>query len=152
MEQDLSAAPRPASIVTFERCYLGALVVGLVNTMLNWSTAMDAMNADPSVAQLGSGFSTTMLIGGTIISILISLTLWYFVARRGATVAKWIVVVLYTLGLLTFLWQMLHGGTAIGLTVAITVLQLVLQTIAVVMLFRPDAKAWFGETAEEPVA
>ena len=143
---------RPASIVTFERCYLGAWIIGLINTALNWNNAVEQMNANPSVAQLGSSFASIMMIGGIAIGAVITLVLWYFVAKRGSTVAKWIVTVFFAFGLLSFLYGLLLGRVAFGVTIAVTILTLVLQGIAVAMLFRPDTKAWFGETPRDPVA
>jgi len=142
---------RPRSIVIFERCYLGAWIIGLVNFALNWNVALDVMNANPSIAQLGPGFSSTMLIGGALLGAAITLILWYFVARRGARVAKWIVIVFYALGAISFLRQVTAADTVMRLGFAILLVQFVLQTIAVVMLFRRDTKIWFGENPVEPV-
>ena len=142
---------RPASIVTFERCYLGAWVVGLINSALNWNVAMAAMADNPSVAQLGPSFASTMMIGGLAIGAAITLLLWYFVARRGSVVAKWIVTVFFALGLASFLWS-LAAGRGFGLVTVIALVAMALQAIAVAMLFRPDTKPWFGETVDEPLA
>jgi hypothetical protein len=136
---------RPASIVIFERCYLGAWILGLINTALNWNTVQAQMANNPSVAQLGTGFASTMAIGGIAISAVITLTLWYFTARQGSGVARWIVTIFYGLGVLFFLYTLLMGRLAPGLPMAVTILSWILQTTAVVMLFRPDSRVWFGE-------
>ena len=148
----MTAEMRPASITIFERCYLGAWILGLINTALSWDIAQEILNANPAIAELGPGFVSTMLIGGTAIGAAITLTLWYFVARRGARVAKWIVVILYALGAVSFLRQLMGADTVMRLGFGILFVQFILQTIAVVMLFRPDTKSWFGETSIEPIA
>ncbi len=136
---------RPESIIMFERLYLGALVVGLVNAVINWSSTQAYMANDPAVAAsgLGSGFLiSTMLIGFAI-----PLLLWYFIAKRGSNIAKWVLVVLFVLGLISMLFSfgaMLAMNGTIGLVGAL--LTTVLQAAAVYMLFKPDAVAWLKST------
>ena len=142
---------RPQSIVIFERCYLGAWIVGLLNTLANWNATLATVNANPASAQLGPSFAVTMLIGGLAIGAAVTLLLWYFVARRGSAIAKWVVTVFFALGLVFFLLGLARTGLGGGLTAVIGVVQIVLQGIAVAMLFRPDTKAWFGETVTDPV-
>ena len=143
---------RPASIVTFERCYLGAWIVGLINTALNWNVTMAMMDANPAVAQMGPSFGAAVLVGGLLLGALITLLLWHFVARRGSQVAKWIVVVLFAIGLVSFLYGLVAGRTSFGLVALLGVVTLALQGVAVAMLFRPDTPAWFGETPADPIA
>ena len=84
---------RPASIVNFERLYLGALVVGLINTVITWETTLAEVKAQPGVENMGSSiFYITLAIG-----FLIPVLLWYFVARRASVVAKWILTVLFVI-------------------------------------------------------
>lgn len=134
---------RPVSIVWFERCYLGALVVGLLNTALSWNTTMAKMAENPGAEQMGSSFGATTLIAGTLIGIVISLVLWYFAARKRANVAKWIITVFFVIGLLGI------GASAVmrtfpqGIAGVLGVVGFVLNAIAVWQLFRPDAEAWF---------
>lgn len=45
---------RPRSIVLFERCYLGGLAVGLVNTGVSWNATLTRLTEDPAAAQLGA--------------------------------------------------------------------------------------------------
>lgn len=143
---------RPQSIVTFERCYLGAWLIGLVNAALNWNTMMASLDANPGVAALGPSLTTGIAIGTIVISAVITLLLWYYVARQGAVVAKWIVVVFFAIGLLSYLRGVLAGTMALGLTAVIGLVVVVLQGVAVWMLFRPDAKLWFERNAAEPTA
>ncbi len=132
---------RPESIIKFERLYLGALVVGVVNAVLSWSSTQAYMANDPALAAsgLGSGF----LISTIVIGFAIPLLLWYFIAKRGSNIAKWILVVLFGLGLismvLSFSTMMAMNGT-IGVIGAL--LTTALQAGAVYMLFQPDAAEW----------
>ena len=132
---------RPTSITTFERFYLGALVIGLINNVLNWSQATAVLN-DPSVqaAGLGTGF----LVSTMVIGLAIPLLLWYFITRRASNIAKWILVVLFGFGLIGVLMSfsaMMAMGT---LPMVLGLIALALQAYAVFMLFKPDAVAWLN--------
>ncbi len=133
---------RPASIVTFERFYLGAIVLGLVNNAVNWSQTQEIMASSPEVAAagLGTGFLvTTMLIG-----LAIPLLLWYFITRRASNIAKWILVVLFAIGLIGLLMSFTSPLMPGGLAMALGLISVALQAYAVYMLFRPDAVAWLS--------
>ena len=130
---------RPPSILWFERLYLGGVAVNLTNTLVNWSSLQEQVAATPNSELLPSWF-----MGATIaIGIGISLLLWYFVARRGSVVAKWIVTIFFALGLIGIL-RTLGADMAAPGTGIFAVAVLALQAGAVFMLFRPDTKAWFG--------
>ena len=136
---------RPQSIIWFERCYLGAMAVGLVNTATNWSRVQEQIAATPNSELLPSWFfGATLALG-----LAISLTLWYFVARRGSVVAKWIVTVFFSIALLSVLRTAASGIVPPTLNI-LAVIALVLQAVGVFMLFRSDAKPWFGDS--KPVA
>ncbi len=134
---------RPPSIVNFERCYLGALLVAAVNSALNWQRMM----AVPAVAQAQVAIGSWYVPVTTALGYLIPLILWYFAARRASVVAKWIVVVLFGLGVLGLAAGLAMGTMSAGLGGVLSVVSFVLNAVAVWLLFRPDARAWFGETA-----
>lgn len=133
---------RPNSIVKFEQFYLGALALGLVNGVLNWSNASEMLAADPNLAAMGPVFLVvTMAVG-----IGISLLLWYFAARKASVVAKWIITVLFGIGLISLLFSL---GSLPVVNMVITGIVTLMQGYAVYMLFRPDAVAWFnGESSD----
>ena len=143
---------RPQSIITFERLYLGAWLLGLLNTILNWNRMLAAAQASVGPAGLGRDAAGTIMLASTLLGCVITLLLWYFAARRGSAVAKWIITVFFAIGLLSFLWGVAAGTTRIGVPVAVGAVALVLQGAAVVMLFRPDVRGWFGEAPAGPVA
>ena len=134
---------RPASIVNFERLYLGAIALGLINTFLSWDRSLALLRAQP-VVQFGPGF----LIGTAFIGLAIQLLLWFFIARRASVVAKWILVVLVAIGLLALAAQMARNPMIGSVTGIIGLITYVLQIGAVWMLFRPDARSWLGERRE----
>ena len=139
---------RPASIVWFERFYLGSLAMGLLSTAINWSSLMAATQAAPGA----SGFigSSTFMLLIMAFSFAISACFWYLIARRGSKVAKWIVTVLFAVGLLSLpgtLSNPLFGP----LIITFAVINLLFQLAAVVCLFRPDTVDWFnGKRPADP--
>lgn len=131
---------RPSSIVTFERLYLGAILIGIVNTVIGWHQSMALLQAQP--IPLGAGFLYSM----TAIGIIVPLLLWYFIARQGSVVAKWILVVLFLLGLLGYALALSRGTLVAGVSTILGVVALLMQAGAIWMLFRPDAEAWLSGT------
>jgi hypothetical protein len=135
---------RPQSIIWFERCFLASIALGTMNTAISWSRVRDMVGATEGAAILPSWFLPVTLIVGVGINLL----LWYFVARRGATVAKWIVVVFFGLSVLSIARVLLSGIVPPTLNIFAGV-AFVLQAVAIWMLFRPDAKAWFAGDRNE---
>ncbi len=130
---------RPNSIIMFERLFLASLVVGLVGLALTYQQSVDALANDPATAALGLGGGA--LLGIVVFSYAISLLLWYFIARRASTVAKWIFIVILALGLVSLV------GVVTGPWTLETILNVVvygLEVVAAGFLFQPDAKAWFA--------
>jgi hypothetical protein len=130
---------RPQSIVWFERCFLGAIGIGLMNSALSLSKIQEAVAATPGAGALPGGF----LIGTMVVGIVINLLLWYFAARRGSNVAKWIIIVFFVLGLLSVSRTFVSGVAPPTMNV-LAYVALALQAAGVYLLFRPDAKAWFA--------
>ena len=130
---------RPKSIELFEKVYLGAIAVGLVNTFLSWSQ-VSAMLNDPRMKAVGMGSGTLMF--GLVVGILIPLLLWYFIARRASNVAKWIYVALTALGLFGFLSSLANPLVPKGLVTVLGLTAVGLQVYGAWLLFRPDAMAW----------
>lgn len=128
---------RPNSILIFEKLYLATLILGLINSVLNWGNASQILETDPNATQLGSGFLVLTIAGGFLISLL----LWYLTARKASSVAKWIITVFFGLGVLAL--PMSLGSTPV-LNIAISGIALIIQGYAVYLLFRPDAKQWFA--------
>jgi hypothetical protein len=133
---------RPVSIVNFERCYLGAIVVGLINTAVNWQTMMETTQ----MRQANMMFGSTLLPVSIAIGLAISGLLWFFAARKGSAVAKWIIVVFFAFSVFGMLGKLFMHSSSSTLELILGLVAFVLNGVAVWMLFRPDTKAWFGET------
>jgi hypothetical protein len=130
---------RPVSIIWFERLFLASIVLGLANSILVWEESMATITADPVLASLGA----TFLIVTMAISEGINLLLWYFIARRAANVAKWILVVLTLVSLAGTAMLLATATYPTGLEGVVTTIVLGLYLVSVGMLFRSDAREWF---------
>jgi hypothetical protein len=128
---------RPQSIVNFERLYLLAIVIGVITGVVTHDKSV----ADMAKMHINPSAVTWIQVIFTVIGLL----LLYFIARRASVVAKWILTVLYLLGLLGFLVaipKLMEGGT---LPAILQVATIALEGVAIYFLFRPDARAWFAD-------
>ena len=138
---------RPQSIVMFERLFLASLVLGVVGVLLSYGQMAEFASGDPGMRRLGLG--SGFLVGVLGVSYAVYLLLWYLIARRASTVAKWILVVFTVLGVLSALPAL---GGPWNATLVLSLAVYALEIVALVYLFRPDARAWFaGETQGPPV-
>jgi hypothetical protein len=141
---------RPKSILWFERIYLFAFLLGLLNTYLAWDVSLGELQSRPETAQLGSGF-LGVIVGGTAA---ISLLLWYYVSRRGSEVAKWILTIFFAFGALGIFVTLLRGAVPNSLGDMLALVTLALNAVAVWLMFRADARPWFlpDEDASDDLA
>ena len=102
---------------------------------------------EPSLRALGVGQG--FAIGSFVVGIAIYLLLWFFIARKASNVAKWILVVLLALSMLSVLYT-LAMSFALTVTTLLGLAMYALEIAAVVFLFRDDAVAWL--THREPAA
>jgi prolipoprotein diacylglyceryltransferase len=127
----------------FERIFLVYVLVGVASgiwSMLHISSFLPAGMPQPMLAAM-----PMFMIGGVIGTIVVDLLLWFFIARRGADIARWIFVVLFALGAVGVLRSLLgHPQVVLPATVMlVSALRLVLDGICTALLFRPDAARWF---------
>lgn len=136
---------RPPSIVRFEQFYLAALVLGIVNVALLWHVTAAMIAAQPALAAVASWYQPA----ATLVGIGIPLLLWYLVARRASVVAKWIVVLWAGLMVASLVFGLLAGNLVVGVPGLLGIVVILLRVAAAWMLFRPDARSWFGETPRD---
>lgn len=134
---------RPAEIVTFERCYLLAFAFGAANTAIHWR----AYQALPQVAAANETLGPWYVWTVTLVGLMVPILLWYFVARRASSIARWIVVLIVALGTTSFLYSLLSGGFLGRPAMLMSAAATVLNVIAAVSLFRGGAPAWFARGA-----
>lgn len=138
---------KPPAIVRFEQFYWASVLLGLINTALNWNATQVTLAANPILAS-APWFLPAMQIAGLLIAVLI----WFSVARRASVVGKWVQVVIAGLGafgILSALVLIATGRSPLNGQVVIGLIANILYIAAAVMLFKPEAKAWFGEGADD---
>jgi len=128
---------RPSSIVMFDRLFLASLAVSLVSLALNYGVIAQQFAGTPEMAAIGVGVG--FFAGILAVSYAISLLLWFLVAHKASNVAKWILVVLAAISLIS-LPGMLGGPW--DLTAILGLASYVLEIAALGFLFRDDARAW----------
>lgn len=138
---------RPQSIIRFEQLYWASIVLSLIVSILGMDAIGEELAQEPGMAELGLG--SGFVVGLVAIGLLISVLLWWLVARKASNVAKWILVVLTAIGLIS-LPGTLAGG--LDLVTVISLLSYALSVAAIVCLFREDAKAWFAGSRGPDVA
>lgn len=130
---------RPKSTDRFALVYGIIIIAGLVSTWLSW----DAMMAQASVQQMVARFGTAPVYASAVVGVLIQLLLWYFIVQHASVVAKWIFVVLTVLAIASSLWGFAKVGIVLTPVALIGLALLVLQAVAIWLLFQPDANVWF---------
>lgn len=142
---------RPTSIIRFEQAYLGSILVWGLNAALGWKKQTAAIEAGFAAAPEMLPFGQAMLLGFTLFALLVSLLLWYFTARKASEVTKWIIVAFFALSAVGLPFTLANFEMTGIVPVALNLLTFVLNAVAVVMLFRADARAWFRGSDPEPV-
>lgn len=133
---------RPKSIVQFEQLYLISWGVALLASLLAWENRWAEMERTAIVLDLALPLILTVFL----IGLAIPLVLLYFAARRRSVIAKWIIVVLAALGVLSAVLALFQQTLTAGLSGFVEIVAIFVRVLAVVPLFNPDAKAWFAGT------
>lgn len=125
---------RPQSIVQFEMIFF----------------ILIATTAAAQLLDLGRQPSPAMLLVVLAIWALVNLALWYLIARRGNSAARWIYAGLFVLGLAGLLVAGMGGMIAGGLAAVSGIALVMLNALSVWLLFRPDTAEWFnGKPSDE---
>lgn len=109
-------------------------------------TAAPAAPTPEELAMADKVVGTGEIIGA-VVYVLVAALFWYFIARRGNNVFKWIWVVLAVLAVLSMLANlgMTFAFSVIGGIIGLIVLLLYIAEI--VLLFLPASRPWFDGAA-----
>ena len=125
----------PTNVVWFERLAYASLALGLLDLALDFR---NLSRLSPAINLIG----TLVLTLGVI-----ALLIW-LVARRRQGWARWAFLVLYLFGLPFFFMNLMQQSL---LSVPISLLQVVLQGVALFFVFTGDAKTWFAQPQSAPL-
>ena len=137
---------RPPSIVRFGQLYLAGIVLSVIGWAIDWPLMQERLAADPRTERFG-----WMLVVVAALSIAVPVLLWFLTARRASGVARWIVIVLAALSVVRMLIDLpaFLGGGMSALSFGVGAATTLLSLASAALLFRADARAWFGEQAGE---
>jgi hypothetical protein len=130
----MSPQVRPVSIKRFETLFLASVALTVLAIMLNLDILRNQALAQSSAA--------AGPIAGVIVTLLVNLPLWFFIARRASNVAKWILLVLLAFGLVSLPWtfeEVFAVSTSYSL---LNVVAFVLSLASTAMLFTRESVAW----------
>ena len=137
---------RPESIRRFDLFFLASLALLAVGFVISFDATVATVQAQTAARglQFGPGFTATVFA----LLLAIDLLLWFLISRRGVSLAKWLLVLLFIIDLFG-LPSLVTGHLSAPKMVAL--LRIALEAAAIGFLFPADAKAWFaGSPAEEP--
>ena len=126
---------RPLEIAWFERLNLATMVLGILNSWLSWDQLM----------MLGRSPTFVIMIQSITLGIILGLTL--LVSRKRSNIAKWVIIVLFVLGLpITIYTELRDDLPSIGI---IGYAQTTIQFVALVLLFKPASRRWFHKKTHQ---
>jgi hypothetical protein len=136
---------RPESIRKFDLFYLASIALSVLGFFLSYDAVVADVEAQSAAAglQMGSG----MAIGSFVFGLVLYLLLWFLVSHRRVAIARWLIVLLFLVNLISAPALFAGGFTLVK---AVAVLSLVLSAVAIYYLFQPQTKAWLtGEAPSE---
>lgn len=139
---------KPPSIGRFEQFWWGSLVFWGIGTWLGWERTANALAADPRTA----GVAALALWGNVAITAVVTALFWWLAARRASVIGKWLVVAAAAwnaVRMLILLVGLFGQRTFHPLSQTSLFLAAALTIAAAVILFREDAREWFGESDPE---
>ncbi|WP_375390450.1 hypothetical protein [uncultured Sphingomonas sp.] len=140
---------RPRVIRVFELLFLGSLALTLAGAVLVWPAMVEQAATKSGASGLSATALNAIVAAGVAIAALVTLVLWFFIARRGSAVAKWLLVLFTVYNVYATATSMQGGATWGSLSGGLSLAALALQVAAVAMLFTPGAIAWFAGAPEE---
>ena len=141
------APARPWSLVLFDGFFLSARVAAALPTALVQVQTHFGRKTDPELNALRLAIDQFLVFWPLIPPML----LWFFVSRKGSTIAKWLLYAFVAYMALSLLRNALKPWPGMSIAVLPLLVVVVLDLAAVVMLNRRGARAWlerkrvFGE-------
>lgn len=137
----------PKSIHLFGRLYLASIALYVVSTVIDWSALVAASDRIPGAQGTG------VAIAAAIVAIvaLAQLLLWFAVVRRRSTLAKWLAVLFFALNLWGVLGRVELASQG-SVAAVVSLASIVVQGVAIALLFFPESTRWLRATGDEPEA
>lgn len=136
---------KPQAIAWFDRLFMAGMAFSTVDAAIQWPILMADLDADPALAR--SGASLAIGIALVVLGFGLYLLLWYFVSLKASRVARWIMVVMAVLTIVSTVatFFLPDAGDSWPFLVANA-----LFVAATVTLFLPGAADWFRPNQISP--
>jgi hypothetical protein len=128
---------RPTAVIVFERLFFLTILLGVLQ---------DVIGSD----QIAGKSSAPFMVFVQVFTVVVIVSLVLFVSRRRSITAKWILVVISVLGI-PAMWGVFASGNLHGSSI-ISLIQGILQIIALGMLFIPSSRSWLSGTTHGRIA
>jgi len=138
---------RPRSIILFERVYWLNIVLAVAALAWTFARAGRWGLSMPADAAIGARSVAALTIAGlAILAITIKVLIWFFIARRASSVARWLFVIFFVLAIVSLIRTIgLYGRGMLPslILLVVGVADTLLRIACLWLLFRADAAAWF---------
>ena len=138
---------KPKAMRAFDALYLGAVGVSAIDTMLSFDQLKTEMQ-EKLVQSGAEQFGDTALIGGLVVSFVITLSLWFLVSVLRVEFVKWVIALFAVWGMIPFFRLAASKGFD-GIMVA-GLIVLAMNLAAAALLFTPAVTAWFRAARNPP--
>ena len=138
----------PPSIRHFRLVYGVVVLLSALNVVLIWPTLSATVARNPALGGAGPAVQVAVVLIGLAIPALI----WWFAGWRRSRIARIVLVLVVAVALLSLVRGLAVGQLVLDTVGLVRLAALVLQLVALVLLFRPDAAAWFRRASVSPVA
>jgi len=136
----------PKSVWWFEKLMWLSLLLGALVTLLHRDRIIArtrAAGTSPDAALVTTMFSLVIIIA-------VMLALIFLIARVRQNWARWTFAMLFVLGVPFTVLTLATEVSANPAAGALSLVQLVIQVAALVLIFAPSARPWFAKHADAP--
>jgi hypothetical protein len=124
----------PSNVARFEQLMYLSLGIGVIQSLLRWNQ---------SVAQASAIGGAKFVFFGLIVTFAILVLIIWLIARRRRNWARWVMLVMFILGLPFSVRMLSRMLPAEPLSVALSSVQVLAQAIAFFLIFTGNARDWF---------
>ena len=129
---------RPKEIQWFIITQILNVAVALYQAFANWDQLLASAKPLPPAAA----------VGVALIAAAIDLLLIYFIGARRSNIARWIYIVLRTIGVAALIASF-GGGQYVASNAVETAVQLALNAAGIILLLLPGAALWFSREFDD---
>ena len=144
----------PRSVWWFEKLMWVSLLVGVAKGVLDWDRMVLEAVRQGANAHIPAYYLRTqiqamshVMVVIAVVALLVLVLIVWLIARQRKNWARWIFAVLFVLGVPFAFVQLPNVLSANPTAGALSLVQLVLQVAALVLIFLPDARPWFTRPA-----